>query len=85
MKLTDEQKRQAEQLGLTQREMGVALAWRIAPERYAEVKQEIAAERAAWEAKMTGVSDAMLARASYMPKGCGERPATDELSGGEGG
>jgi hypothetical protein len=83
--LTDEQKRQAAELGLTQREASVSLAWRIPLERYAEVKLEIAAERDEWEAKMTGVSDAMLERARYMPKGRGERPATDELSSGEGG
>lgn len=74
MLLTDAEKAEAKRLGLTQREASVSLAWRIPLTRYAELKQEIASERAAWEQRLTGMSDAMLERARYMPEGRGERP-----------
>jgi len=51
--LTEDQKAQAEALGLTFTEMHVALSTRIAPETYAERKRELLAERDAWEARMT--------------------------------
>ncbi len=55
MMLTDEQKAQADKLGLTYTEMSVALKTRIPPETYAERKRELLAERDEWEAKMAQV------------------------------
>jgi hypothetical protein len=52
MKLTDEQKQQADQLGLTDREMDVVVGSRMAPETYLRRKQEIEGEPDAWEANM---------------------------------
>ena len=89
MILSDEQKQQADRLLLTYTEMSVALKTRIAPEVYAQRKQELLADRDAWEAKLSGMSDAMLERAAYFaPYGRGERPwpkETDEASSEEGG
>jgi hypothetical protein len=55
MMLTDEQKSQADKLGLTYMEMAVAIKTRIPPETYAERKRELLAERDEWEAKMEQV------------------------------
>jgi hypothetical protein len=52
MMLTDEQRAQADTLGLTYTEMAVALKTRIPPETYAERKRELLAERDEWEAKV---------------------------------
>lgn len=57
MILTDEQKREAEALGLTYTEMTVTLRTRIAPETYARHKIEMKAARDAWDAKMQGLAD----------------------------
>jgi len=89
MPLTDEQKAEADQLLLTYTEMSVALKTRIPPETYAQRKQELLAERDAWEARLSGMSNAMLSRAAYFaPYGRGERPwpkETDEDSSKDGG
>jgi hypothetical protein len=55
MMLTDADKRQADELGLTYTEMSVALETRVPPETYAERKRGLLTERDAWEAKMTQV------------------------------
>ena len=85
MLLTDEQKSQAKTLGLTYTEMTVALRTRIPPETYAHRKQELLVERDAWEAKLSGMSDAMLERAvHFRPTNSGECPDSGE-SAPEGG
>jgi hypothetical protein len=55
MMLTDEQKRQADELGLTYTEMSVALKTRIQPETYAQRKLELLSERDAWDAKVAAI------------------------------
>jgi hypothetical protein len=65
MILTDEQKLQADDLGLTYTEMSVALKTRIPPETYAQRKQEALADRDAWEAKLSVMSDALLKRGQH--------------------
>ena len=55
MMLTDKDKRQGDELGLTYTAMSVALEIRIPPETYAERKRGLLTERDAWEAKMTQV------------------------------
>jgi hypothetical protein len=83
--LTDDQKTQADRLLLTYTEMSVALRTRIAPDVYAKHKQELLAERDAWEAKLSGMSDAMLERATHFRPNCsGERTDSSE-SAPEGG
>jgi hypothetical protein len=47
MRLTDEQKQQAKDIGLTQAEARFSLATRIPLTRYAEIKAEIAEEAVA--------------------------------------
>ena len=47
--------------------MSVALRTRMSPETYARHKQELLAERDAWDAKLSGMSDAMLEQASHYP------------------
>ena len=84
MILTDEQKAEAERLLLTYTEMSVALKTRILPETYAQRKQELLADRDAWDAKLSGMSDAMLERAAYFaPYGRGERPWPEETDEGD--
>lgn len=78
MKLTDEQMRQADLLLLTYTEMSVALRTNIAPETYARHKQEMQAERDAWDAQLEGAGDAMLKRARSWPRGRGRRPWPEE-------
>lgn len=81
MILTDEQKAEAERLLLTYTEMSVALKTRIPPETYARHKQELLADRDAWDAKLSGMSDAMLERAAYFaPYGRGESPWPKETN-----
>ena len=60
--LTDEEKATAKALGLRFTEMSVALASRITPETYALRKQEIAASRDAWDAKMAEVAEGLHER-----------------------
>jgi hypothetical protein len=79
--LTDEQKELAKELGLTFTEMHVALSTRIAPERYAQHKRELQAQRDEWEAKMTGMSDDLLERVKYAPPGRGQRPPVEVEEG----
>lgn len=52
MILTDKQKAEADRLLLTYTDMGVALRTHIVPEVHARRKQELLAERDAWEAKI---------------------------------
>lgn len=77
MILTEAEKAQATELGLSQQEMRLAKATRIAPERYAEVKAEIEAEQEALQAQLTAFGDAILERARYAPPGRGQRPALE--------
>ncbi|HEY5387452.1 MAG TPA: hypothetical protein VIL79_06065 [Thermoleophilia bacterium] len=58
MILTDEDKVQAKELGLTQEEVRIAKATRIPLERYAFHKRELQAGRAADDAMMQRFSDA---------------------------
>lgn len=88
MILTDEQKAQADLLLLTYTEMSVALKTRISPETYAQRKQEMQAERDAWEAKLEGTNAAMMTRASYFApytRGDGAGLASDDSSSEDGG
>jgi hypothetical protein len=89
MMLTDAQKQQAKELGLTQEEARFSLATGISLVRYATVKAETQAERDAWDAKLEGMNTAMLERARYFaPYGRGERPwpeETDESPSEDGG
>ena len=55
MLLTPEQVAEADKLGLTYLEYGVALRSHIDPGRYAARKAEIQAERARWDAKMAAL------------------------------
>lgn len=64
-------------LGLTLAEMRLAKAIHIAPERYAEVKAEIAAERDAWQEKLDSMSGDLLEWARYAPPRRGQRPALE--------
>ncbi len=57
MALSDADKATAERLKLTYTEMSVVVATRIDPETYARHKQEIAADRAAWEAKLAELGE----------------------------
>lgn len=87
--LTVEQKAEADRLLLTHTEMAHALKSHTPPEVWARNKQEMQAERDAWEAKLEGMNAAMMTRARYFaPDGRGERPwpkETDEDSSEDGG
>lgn len=77
MILTDDQKEQAKALGLIFTELSVALRTRIAPETYAKHKQEMQAERDAWDAKMEDFAAAVtesLRHAVRRPGGVGLSP-----------
>jgi hypothetical protein len=83
--LTDEQRAHAELLLLTEREYEIALATHINPERYATIKTEIAAEKAATRAREEVLNDALMKRAAWMPEGRGKRPWPKEPPPEDGG
>jgi hypothetical protein len=87
--LTDEQKRQAKELGLTQDEARFSLATRIPLTRYAEIKAQIAEEGEARQAQEVAGNEFVVERARHFaPYGRGERPwpkETDEGSSEDGG
>lgn len=72
MILTDEQKAQADSLLLTYTEMVAALKMRLEPETYARHKQEMQAQRDAWDAKMTALGDYAVQHARDWPRGRGQ-------------
>lgn len=78
MRLTDEQKEHARDLGLTEGEYRFALATHVAPERFAVAKAELAAEDAARVVRAQEVNEAMLGRAAHWPTGRGQRPDLGE-------
>ncbi|MBN1460966.1 MAG: hypothetical protein JXA57_15650 [Armatimonadetes bacterium] len=55
--LTESQRREADDLGLTYTEMTVALSTHVAPEVYARHKAEIRAKREAWERQLADLGD----------------------------
>lgn len=88
MILTDDQKQQAKDLGLTVTEARFAIATRIPLDRYAFHKRELQAGRDAWEAKLEGTNAAMMTRASYFApytRGDGAGLASDDSSSEDGG
>jgi hypothetical protein len=63
--LTDADKAQAKELGLTHEEMRIAKATRIPPERYAFHKRELQAGRDADQAKMEEFAAAVTDQLQY--------------------
>jgi hypothetical protein len=82
VRLTDEQRQEADRLLLTYTEMSVALATHIAPEVYAQHKAEMQAERDAWDAKMAAMGEAMLESAATCPRRPWQKPRPKDTEDG---
>ena len=84
--LSDAQKQQAEELGLSMQEMRFALAVHMAPTRYAELKAEIASEAEAKQAQEEEVGAELVERLKYaVRRPDGQPPWPSELPPKDGG
>ena len=78
MILTDDDKAQAKELGLTQEELRFAKAAHVAPERYAYHKAAIQAGRDAEDAIMEEFAAAVTDQLQYAVRRPGEGPPPEE-------